>query len=205
MRVIAELTDFFGHGQALRVDDGGEFLLLQLLDSVLVVSEIQLGAHQDDGSVGAVVSDLRVPLRREGRGGGRSSERTAALDMRPTNHHSTHLLLSGKVFKYLPYSTSVTTTLEFCGCMNDRLRSLPSLQPISMQQQQLLLQLSRRALVQVLHVGASSRLDINIRLALQLSIHECISQLDDVTGGNMCSVTQWGNIGNLTSNTLRDI
>lgn len=74
------LTDFFGHGQALRVDDGGEFLLLQLLDGVLVVSEVQLGAHQDDGSVGAVVSDLRVPLR-GGRGG--SGSDGSVLDEKP--------------------------------------------------------------------------------------------------------------------------
>lgn len=68
------LTYFFGHGQALGVDDGGEFLLLQLLDGVLVVSQVQLGAHQDDGSVGAVVSDLRVPLK-EGRRGRGSEDR----------------------------------------------------------------------------------------------------------------------------------
>lgn len=66
--VVLQLTYFFSHGQALRVDDGGEFLLLQFLDSVLVVSQVQLGAHQDDGRVGAVVSHLRVPLA-EGRGG----------------------------------------------------------------------------------------------------------------------------------------
>lgn len=70
----SELTYFFGHGQALGVDDGGEFLLLQLLDGVLVVSQVQLGAHQDDGSVGAVVSDLRVPLK-EGRRGRGSEDR----------------------------------------------------------------------------------------------------------------------------------
>lgn len=49
----------------MRVDDGGQFLLLELFDSVLVISQVQLGAHQDDGSVGAVVSHLRVPLRRK--------------------------------------------------------------------------------------------------------------------------------------------
>ena len=63
-----QLTYFFRHGQALRVDDGGELLLLQFLDGVLVVSQVQLGAHQDDGRVGAVVSHLGVPL---GEGGDR--------------------------------------------------------------------------------------------------------------------------------------
>lgn len=58
----------------MRVDDGGEFLLLQLLDSVLVISKVQLGAHQDDGSVGAVVSDLRVPLRKEEEAAGQMNE-----------------------------------------------------------------------------------------------------------------------------------
>ena len=63
--VVLQLTYFFSHGQALRIDDGREFLLLQFLDSVLVVSQVQLGAHQDDGCVGAVVSHLRVPLAEE--------------------------------------------------------------------------------------------------------------------------------------------
>lgn len=65
---MLQLTYFFSHGQALRVDNGGEFLLLKLFDSVLVVSQVQLGANQDDGRVGAVVSHLRVPLGEE-RGG----------------------------------------------------------------------------------------------------------------------------------------
>ncbi len=66
--VVVQLTYFFSHGQALRVDNGGEFLLFQFFDGVLVVSQVQLGAHQDDGRVGAVVSHLRVPLWQE-RGG----------------------------------------------------------------------------------------------------------------------------------------
>lgn len=56
------LTDLPGHGQALRVGDRGELLVPQPLDGVLVISQIQLGAHQDDGCVGAVVSHLGVPL-----------------------------------------------------------------------------------------------------------------------------------------------
>lgn len=57
------ITDFFGHGQSLGVRDGGELLLPQLLCGLLVISQIQLGAHQDDGSVGTVVSHLRIPLQ----------------------------------------------------------------------------------------------------------------------------------------------
>lgn len=44
------------------VDYGVQLLLLEFFDSVLVVSQVQLGAHQDYGRVGAVVSHLRVPL-----------------------------------------------------------------------------------------------------------------------------------------------
>lgn len=58
------ITDFFGHGQSLGVRDGGEFLLPQLLYGFFVIPQIQLGAHQDDGSVGTVMSHLRIPLRR---------------------------------------------------------------------------------------------------------------------------------------------
>lgn len=56
------LTNLSSHCQALWVGDGGELLVPQPLDGVLVISQIQLGAHQDDGCVGAVVSHLRVPL-----------------------------------------------------------------------------------------------------------------------------------------------
>ena len=56
------LTDLSCHGQALRIGDGGQLLVSQPLNGVLVISQIQLGAHQDDGCVGAVVSHLRVPL-----------------------------------------------------------------------------------------------------------------------------------------------
>lgn len=38
-------TDLFGHGQALGVGDRGELLLPELLDGVLIVPQIQLGAH----------------------------------------------------------------------------------------------------------------------------------------------------------------
>lgn len=61
-RGTRSLTDLSRHGQPLRVGDGGKLLVPQPLDGVLVISQIQLGAHQDDGCVGAVVSHLRVPL-----------------------------------------------------------------------------------------------------------------------------------------------
>ena len=43
----------------LSVGNGAETLLLQLLNSFLVVSEIELGTDQDDGGVGAVMAYLR--------------------------------------------------------------------------------------------------------------------------------------------------
>lgn len=63
-------TNILGQCQALRVGDGSQLLLLQLLDGVLVISKVQLGTHQDDGGAGAVVPYLREPLER-----GRGSER----------------------------------------------------------------------------------------------------------------------------------
>lgn len=59
------LTNLFSHSQSLGICNGSEFLLFQLLYSVLVISQIQLGTHKDDGSVGTMVSHLRVPLHRD--------------------------------------------------------------------------------------------------------------------------------------------
>ena len=56
------LTNLPGHGQALRVRDGRQLLVPQPLYGVLVVPEVQLGAHQEDGRVGAVVPHFWVPL-----------------------------------------------------------------------------------------------------------------------------------------------
>ena len=55
-------TDLLGHGQALRVGDGCQLLLLQLLDRVFIVPQVKFRPHQDDGCVGTVVSHFRVPL-----------------------------------------------------------------------------------------------------------------------------------------------
>lgn len=62
---LTSVTNLFGHCQSLGIGNGREFLLLQLLHSVLVISQIQLGADKYDGSVGTMVSHLRVPLHRE--------------------------------------------------------------------------------------------------------------------------------------------
>ena len=61
------LTYILCQSQAVRIGDRWELLLLQLLNSVLLVPQIQLGAHQDDGRGGAVVTNLRVPLARRRR------------------------------------------------------------------------------------------------------------------------------------------
>lgn len=57
------VTNLFGHGQSLGIRDWVELLLLQLFNGVFVISQIQLGANQNDGSVGTMVSHLRVPLQ----------------------------------------------------------------------------------------------------------------------------------------------
>lgn len=59
---VLSCTNILSHCQTLRVGNGGQFLFLQLLNGFLVFSQIQLGAHQNDGSVGAVVTHFRVPL-----------------------------------------------------------------------------------------------------------------------------------------------
>ena len=46
----------------LGIGNGAESLLLELFSGLLVVSQVQLGANQDDWCVGAVVTHLRVPL-----------------------------------------------------------------------------------------------------------------------------------------------
>lgn len=56
------LTDLSGHGQALGVGDGCQLLVPQPFNRILVIAEVQLGAHQEDGCVWAVVPHLWVPL-----------------------------------------------------------------------------------------------------------------------------------------------
>lgn len=60
------LTYLLSQSQALRVGDWRQLLFLQLLNGVLLVPQIQLGAYQDDGCGGAVVTNLGVPLAQDG-------------------------------------------------------------------------------------------------------------------------------------------
>lgn len=57
------LTNLPCHGQALGIGYGGQFLITQPFNGVLVIPQVQLGAHQDDGSIRTVVPDLWVPLK----------------------------------------------------------------------------------------------------------------------------------------------
>jgi hypothetical protein len=45
-----------------RVGDRGHPLLPESLDRLGIVSEIELGADQDDGNARSVMRDLRIPL-----------------------------------------------------------------------------------------------------------------------------------------------
>lgn len=60
------LTYLLSQSQALRVGDWRQLLFLQLLNGVLLIPQIQLGAYQDDGCGGAVVANLGVPLAQDG-------------------------------------------------------------------------------------------------------------------------------------------
>ena len=46
----------------LRICDGREPFLLQLLDRLLVLPQVEFGADEDDGDVGTVVPHLWVPF-----------------------------------------------------------------------------------------------------------------------------------------------
>ena len=46
----------------LGIGDRVEPLLLELLNGLLVVSQVQLGSHEDDWCVGTMVAHFRVPL-----------------------------------------------------------------------------------------------------------------------------------------------
>lgn len=56
------LTNLSGHSQTLRIGDGCQLLVPKPFNGVLVITEVQLGAHQKYGCVGAVVPHLWVPL-----------------------------------------------------------------------------------------------------------------------------------------------
>lgn len=55
-------ADLLGHDQGLLVRDGLHLSGSQGVGGVAVVSQVELGAHEDDGDAGGVVFDLRIPL-----------------------------------------------------------------------------------------------------------------------------------------------
>jgi hypothetical protein len=59
---VLDGTDLLHHGQTLRKSDRGELLLPQLLNGVLVVAQVQLGADQNDGRLRTVVAHLGKPF-----------------------------------------------------------------------------------------------------------------------------------------------
>lgn len=59
---ILDGGNLLGHGQSLWISDRRQLLVLELLDRLLIVAQIQLGAHQDDGHIVAVMTHLREPL-----------------------------------------------------------------------------------------------------------------------------------------------
>ncbi len=59
---VLDGADGLGHVEALLEADGGELLLGEARLSLGVLTKIQLSADEEEGSVGAVVLDLRVPL-----------------------------------------------------------------------------------------------------------------------------------------------
>lgn len=60
---VLECVDILGARQPPRVRDGGHPLLGQLVDRLLVVPLIELGADEDDGDIGRMMGDFWVPLR----------------------------------------------------------------------------------------------------------------------------------------------
>lgn len=59
------LTYLLSQAQTLRVGDRRQLLFSQLLYCFLIVPQIQLGPDQDDRSGGAVVTNLREPLKKD--------------------------------------------------------------------------------------------------------------------------------------------
>lgn len=59
---ILDGSNCASHVATLLEGDGSEALLSQTRQGLLVIAKIKLGADQQEGSVGAVVLDLRVPL-----------------------------------------------------------------------------------------------------------------------------------------------
>jgi hypothetical protein len=55
-------ADLLGHGQGLFVGNGLHLACAEGFYSRAVVSQIELGADEDDGDIRGVVFDLREPL-----------------------------------------------------------------------------------------------------------------------------------------------
>jgi hypothetical protein len=69
---ILHRIDFLGFGHTLLEGYRSEVLLTKASNGLGILTKIELGAHEEDGGVGAVVVNLGVPLRRyvlEGAGG----------------------------------------------------------------------------------------------------------------------------------------
>lgn len=93
-RISSVRTDLSSHGQTLRVSDGRQLLVPQPLYGVLIVPQVQFGAHQDDGCVGAVVSHLGVPLEHRNTQSCVASALHAVLS--DTTENELHLPLHGR-------------------------------------------------------------------------------------------------------------
>jgi hypothetical protein len=55
-------ANLLGHSQGLFVRDGLHLACSEGFDRVAVVSQVELGADEDDGDIGGVVFDLGEPL-----------------------------------------------------------------------------------------------------------------------------------------------
>jgi len=64
-------VDLLGQLEALLVGDRSQLLLREALNGGLVLSQIQLGSNNEDGHIGAMVVDFRVPLGLDVLEGGR--------------------------------------------------------------------------------------------------------------------------------------
>lgn len=56
-------TDLLGHGQRLLVRYGFHLSCAKAVCGRSIVSQVQLGTDEDDGNVGGMMFDLRIPLR----------------------------------------------------------------------------------------------------------------------------------------------
>lgn len=97
---VGSHTNLLGHGQALRVGDGRQLLLLQLLDRIFIVPQVKFRPHQDDGCVGTVVSHFRVPL----------GAKTGASHHSPSGTPSSELHRTGPTCAHYPLHHHIPST-----------------------------------------------------------------------------------------------